>query len=52
MTKVKRPIETNDIDVEFMREYDDMCKLMEYRQIHDFMKPGDIYKVPWRVIPP
>ena len=36
MTKVKRPIETNDIDDEFMREYDDMCKLMEYRQIHDF----------------
>ena len=35
-TKVKRPIETNDIDDEFMREYDDMCKLMEYRQIHDF----------------
>ena len=36
MTKVKWPIETNDIDDEFMREYDDMCKLMEYRQIHDF----------------
>ena len=36
MTKVKRSIETNDIDDEFMREYDDMCKLMEYRQIHDF----------------
>ena len=36
MTKVKQPIETNDIDDEFMREYDDMCKLMEYRQIHDF----------------
>ena len=36
MTKVKRPIETNDIDDEFMREYDDMRKLMEYRQIHDF----------------
>ena len=35
MTKVKRPIETNDIDDEFMREYDDMHKLMEYRQIHD-----------------
>ena len=25
-TKVKRPIETSDIDDEFMREYDDMCK--------------------------
>ena len=36
MTKVKQPIETNDIDDEFMREYDDMCKLMEYRQIYDF----------------
>ena len=36
MTKVKWPIETNDIDDEFMRDYDDMCKLMEYRQIHDF----------------
>ena len=36
MTKVKRPIETNDIDDEFMREYDDMHELMEYRQIHDF----------------
>ena len=36
MTKVKQPIETNDIDDEFMREYDDMHKLMEYRQIHDF----------------
>ena len=35
-TKVKQPIETNDIDDEFMREYDDMHKLMEYRQIHDF----------------
>ena len=36
MTKVKWPIETNDIDDEFMSEYDDMRKLMEYRQIHDF----------------
>ena len=36
MTKVKWPIETNDIDDEFMREYDDIHKLMEYRQIHDF----------------
>ena len=36
MTKVKQPIETNDIDDEFMREYDDMRKLMEYRQIYDF----------------
>ena len=35
-TKVKWPIETSDIDDEFMREYDDMPKLMEYRQIHDY----------------
>ena len=33
---VKRPIETNDIDDEFMREYDDMCKSMEYRQVNDY----------------
>ena len=38
MTIVKRPIETSDIDDEFMREYDDMCKLMEYRQINDYYK--------------
>ena len=36
MTKVKRPIETSNIDDEFMREYDDMCKLIEYRQINDY----------------
>ena len=36
MTKIKWPIETRDIDDEFMREYDDMCKLMEYRQINDY----------------
>ena len=48
----KQPIGTSDIDDEFMREYDDMCKLMEYRQIHDFDEPRDIYKAPWRVIPP
>ena len=36
MTKVKWPIETRDIDDEFMREYDDMCKSMEYRQINDY----------------
>ena len=37
-TKVKQPIETRDIDDEFMREYDDMCKSMEYRQISDYYK--------------
>ena len=36
MTKVKQPIETSDIDDEFMRDYNDMCKLMEYRQINDY----------------
>ena len=36
MTKVKWPIETSDIDDEFMREYDDMHKSMEYRQINDY----------------
>ena len=37
-TKVKWPIETSDIDDQFMREYDDMHKLMEYRQINDYYK--------------
>ena len=36
MTKVKQPIEASDIDDEFMREYDDMHKSMEYRQINDY----------------
>ena len=36
MTKVKRPIETNDIDDVFKREYDEMHKLMEYKQTYDF----------------
>ena len=36
MTKGKRPIETKDIDEDFMREYDDMCKSMEYKQICDY----------------
>ena len=36
MTKVKRPIETSDVDNEFMREYGSMCKSMEDRQINDF----------------
>ena len=29
MTKVKWPIETSDVDNDFMREYDDMHKSME-----------------------
>ena len=36
MTKVKRPIETNDVDNEFMRKYDSMRKSMEDRQINDY----------------
>ena len=36
MTKVKWHVETSDIDDEFMREYDDMCKSMEYRQINNY----------------
>ena len=35
-TKEKRPIETRDIDDDFMREYDEMYKSMEYKQIHDY----------------
>ena len=34
-TKVKWSIETNDIDNEFLRDYDKMCKSMEDRQIND-----------------
>ena len=36
MTKVKWSIETNDVDNDFMREYDNMCKSMEDRQNNDF----------------
>ena len=36
MTKVKWSIETNDIGNDFMREYDNMYKSMEVRQINDF----------------
>ena len=35
-TKVKWPIETSDVDNDFMREYDNMCKSMEDRQINEF----------------
>ena len=33
LTKEKRPIETKDIDDDFMREYYEMYKSMEYKQI-------------------
>ena len=36
MTKVKWSTETNDIDNRFLREYDNMHKLMEDRQITDY----------------
>ena len=36
MTKVKWSIETNDVDNDFIREYDKMRKLMEDRQINNF----------------
>ena len=35
-TKEKRPIETKDIDDDFMREYCEMYKSMEHKQIHDY----------------
>ena len=35
-TKAKWSIETSDIGTDFMREYDNMCKSMEDRQINDF----------------
>ena len=34
-TKVKWSMETNDIDNHFLREYDEMHKLMEDREIND-----------------
>ena len=36
LTKDKRPIETSHIDNDFMREYDEMHKLMEYKQTYDY----------------
>ena len=36
LTKEKRPIETKDIDQDFMREYDEMYKLMEHKQTRDY----------------
>ena len=36
MTKVKWSIETNDIDNRFLRDYDNVGRLMEDRQITDF----------------
>ena len=36
MTKAKWSIETSDVRNDFLREYDNMCKSMEDRQINDF----------------
>ena len=36
MTKVKWSTETDDIDDRFLRDYENMCKSMEDRQINDF----------------
>ena len=36
MTEVKWSTETSDVGNDFMREYDNMCKSMEDRQINDF----------------
>ena len=36
LTKEKRPIETKDIDDDFMREYYEMYKSMEHKQICDY----------------
>ena len=35
-TKEKRPIETKNIDDDFMRKYDEMYKSMEYKQTRDY----------------
>ena len=35
-TVEKRPIDTKDIDDDFMRKYDEMYKLMQYKQTHDY----------------
>ena len=35
-TKEKRPLETRDIDNDFMREYDEIHKSMEYKKIYDY----------------
>ena len=45
-TKVKWSTETNAIDDRFLRDYENMRKSMKDRQINDFMKHGDIYRVP------
>ena len=36
LTVEKRPIDTKDIDDDFMRKYDEMYKLMQYKQTRDY----------------
>ena len=36
LTAEKRPIDTKDIDDDFMRKYDEMYKSMEYKQTSDY----------------
>ena len=36
LTIEKRPIDTKDIDDDFMRKYDEMYKSMQYKQTHDY----------------
>ena len=36
LTKEKRPLETRDIDDNYMREYNEIHKSMEYKQIYDY----------------
>ena len=43
MTKVKWSIETNDIDNRFLRDYDNVHKLMEDRQVMDFYEVQRLY---------
>ena len=50
-TKEKRPIETKDIDDDFMRKYDEITNQWNISRLVIIMKPGDIYKAPWREIP-
>ena len=38
MTQSKWSIETNEIDNQFLRDYDIMCRQMEYRQIDEYYK--------------
>ena len=37
LTVEKKPIDTKDIDDDFMRKYDGMYKLMQYKQTCDIM---------------